>query len=102
MSVILQVAGQLLPATLLQYVPLVVLLTCVCCKLITVAIPPPAPTSRWLGLYHLISQVGLNIGWAVNAYQSGKCPILVPVEDSHEIRILVSEKLDMPREELRP
>ncbi|WP_418610648.1 hypothetical protein [Gluconobacter cerinus] len=36
------------------------------CKLITVFLPPPQNTSRFGGIYRVITLLGLNFGWATN------------------------------------
>ncbi|MBS4075414.1 hypothetical protein KGY14_09450 [Ameyamaea chiangmaiensis] len=53
-----------LPDSDLRYVAFVI----VACKLVTVCVPAPADTSRWLPLYRLVNAVALNIGWARNRF----------------------------------
>ena len=92
----------MLPANDAAAAPVVALAIVVACKLVTVCIPPPVASSRWLPLYTLVSRVGLNIGWAVNAYQSSRSPILVPVERGSEIRAVVAQALNVRGDDTRP
>lgn len=93
---------QFLPTRWQPYVPLVVLAIVVSCKLVTVAVPPPAATSRWAGLYGVISRVALNLGYAVNAFQPGRSAVMVPTDVRGDVRTAVADKLGIPRESTKP
>ena len=92
----------MLPARYLPYVPTAVLVLYLACKLTTVFVRPPSPSSRWLPLYQLINKMALNLGWSVNAYQPGKAPILVPCDDASALRTEIAIRLDIDREATKP
>jgi|GEM_PF-5754922 len=56
------------------------------CKLLTVFIRPPAPTSHWAPVFQIITTIALNIGWASNRLQIGKTGIMVARDKAAEAK----------------
>lgn len=52
----------------------------IACKIVTVLVPPPSATSKFLPVFRVISMLALNIGWATNRIQSRNAPV---VDTSH-------------------
>lgn len=67
-----------IPSTYGIYAAIVIIF----CKIFTIIIVVPAPTSRWAKPYAVINAIALNIGWAANRLQVGRAGIMV---QAHQI-----------------
>lgn len=60
---------------------------------------PPAPGSRWLIVYTVVSALAQARGWNASAYQPGRKAIMVPADMP---RVEAAQKIGLPVPETSP
>ncbi|MBL7237743.1 hypothetical protein [Komagataeibacter saccharivorans] len=63
----------------------------IACGTIAATVPPPVAGGRWAAVYHVISAIGLNIGWAESRLKPGVSGIPVSRGDEAAARQAVHD-----------